>query len=470
MITDPVTLPPDRAREPAPRADGPLPHLRRADHRRRRPAGRPPHQPRPPLRRRPATRPSTTSCARRPWSPRRSAPRSSRPRTILWQHRIEKLPVVDDDGVLRGLITVKDIKKKTEYPARHPGRAGPAARRRRRRRRPRRARAGRGPRRRRRRRARRRHRPRPRHAACSTSVKAVKDRCRRRRHRRQRRHRRGRRRPARRRRRRRQGRHRARARSAPPGSSPASACRRSRPSSTAPSAAARHGVTVIADGGIQYSGDVAKAIAAGADTVMLGGLLAGVDESPGEVVLHQGERYKEYRGMGSMGAMKTRSFSKDRYFQGDVVDDDKLVPEGIEGRVAYKGPVGNVLYQLVGGLRAAMGYCGAETHRRPARERPRSCASPSPACARATPTTSRSPRKRRTTTSSERRTDPLPPFRRVDRSPGRPIGAPEGSEGGRLRVALDGAVDRPVADVAVQAPSGGRREPAQPHGERVPCR
>jgi IMP dehydrogenase len=124
-------------------------------------------------------------------------------------------------------------------------------------------------------------------------------------------------------------------------------------------AAARHGATVIADGGIQYSGDVPKAIAAGADTVMLGGLLAGVDESPGEVVLHQGERYKEYRGMGSMGAMKARSFSKDRYFQGDVIDTDQLVPEGIEGRVAYKGPVANVLFQLVGGLRAAMGYCGA---------------------------------------------------------------------------------------------------------------
>lgn len=123
----------------------------------------------------------------------------------------------------------------------------------------------------------------------------------------------------------------------------------------------RHGATVIADGGLQFSGDVAKAIAAGADTVMLGGMLAGVDESPGEVVLHQGERFKEYRGMGSMGAMKTRSFSKDRYFQGDVDDADKLVPEGIEGRVAYKGPISNVLYQLSGGLRAAMGYCGAET-------------------------------------------------------------------------------------------------------------
>jgi IMP dehydrogenase len=126
-------------------------------------------------------------------------------------------------------------------------------------------------------------------------------------------------------------------------------------------AARRHGATVIADGGVQFSGDVAKAIAAGADTVMLGGMLAGVDESPGEVVLHQGERYKEYRGMGSMGAMKGRSFSKDRYFQGGVTDTDKLVPEGIEGRVAYKGPVANVLYQVAGGLRIAMGYCGAET-------------------------------------------------------------------------------------------------------------
>jgi IMP dehydrogenase len=121
------------------------------------------------------------------------------------------------------------------------------------------------------------------------------------------------------------------------------------------------GIPLIADGGIQYSGDIAKAIAAGADTVMLGGLFAGVDESPGEVVLYQGERYKEYRGMGSLGAMKTRSFSKDRYFQHDIESLAKFVPEGIEGRVAYKGPLANVVYQLVGGLRAAMGYCGAET-------------------------------------------------------------------------------------------------------------
>jgi IMP dehydrogenase len=123
-------------------------------------------------------------------------------------------------------------------------------------------------------------------------------------------------------------------------------------------AAARHGIPVIGDGGIQYSGDIAKAIAAGADAVMLGSLLAGVDESPGEVVLYQGERFKEYRGMGSIGAMKARSFSKDRYFQ-EGARLEKLVPEGIEGRVAYKGPLGNLVFQLVGGLRSAMGYVGA---------------------------------------------------------------------------------------------------------------
>ena len=108
-------------------------------------------------------------------------------------------------------------------------------------------------------------------------------------------------------------------------------------------AAARHGVTVVADGGVQQSGDIAKAIAAGAHTVMLGSMLAGVDESPGEVVFDHGERYKEYRGMGSLGAMKARSFSKDRYFQDDVTEEQKLVPEGIEGRVPYKGPVAGVL-------------------------------------------------------------------------------------------------------------------------------
>src|SRR5579862_1557051 len=125
--------------------------------------------------------------------------------------------------------------------------------------------------------------------------------------------------------------------------------------------ASAHGVPVIADGGITSSGDIAKALAAGADTVMLGGMFAGTDEAPGDVMVVQGERVKEYRGMGSLGAMKARGFGKDRYFQGDVEDVDKLVPEGIEGRVAYKGPVAAVIHQLVGGVRQAMGYCGAET-------------------------------------------------------------------------------------------------------------
>jgi IMP dehydrogenase/GMP reductase len=124
-------------------------------------------------------------------------------------------------------------------------------------------------------------------------------------------------------------------------------------------AAARHGVPVIADGGLTSSGDIAKAIAAGADAVMLGSLLAGTEEAPGEVILHQGERVKDYRGMGSLGAMKARGYSKDRYFQGDVEDVESMVPEGIEGRTPYKGPMASVLHQLVGGLRQAMGYCGA---------------------------------------------------------------------------------------------------------------
>jgi len=125
--------------------------------------------------------------------------------------------------------------------------------------------------------------------------------------------------------------------------------------------AARHGVPIIADGGIQYSGDIAKAIAAGADTVMLGSLLAGVDESPGELIISQGERYKDYRGMGSIGAMKGRSYSKDRYFQGAVGEESRLIAEGIEGRVPYKGPLTTVIFQLVGGLRQAMGYVGADS-------------------------------------------------------------------------------------------------------------
>ncbi len=119
------------------------------------------------------------------------------------------------------------------------------------------------------------------------------------------------------------------------------------------------GVPVIADGGIKYSGDLAKAIAAGADSVMIGSLLAGTEESPGEVFLFQGRSYKSYRGMGSLGAMARGS--ADRYFQQDVASDLKLVPEGVEGRVPYKGPVGAVIHQLVGGLRAAMGYTGSAT-------------------------------------------------------------------------------------------------------------
>ena len=125
--------------------------------------------------------------------------------------------------------------------------------------------------------------------------------------------------------------------------------------------AARDGIPVVADGGLSSSGDIAKAIAAGADVVMTGSMLAGTDEAPGDVVVSQGERYKEYRGMGSLGAMKARGYSKDRYFQNDIEDVDKLVPEGIEGRVPYKGPLAPIIHQLVGGLRQAMGYCGAAT-------------------------------------------------------------------------------------------------------------
>lgn len=124
-------------------------------------------------------------------------------------------------------------------------------------------------------------------------------------------------------------------------------------------AAQKTGTPVIADGGIKFSGDLAKAIAAGADCAMLGSLFAGTEESPGEVFLFQGRSYKSYRGMGSVGAMAVGS--ADRYFQQDVKDSLKLVPEGIEGQVPYKGPVGNVIHQLVGGLRAAMGYTGNAT-------------------------------------------------------------------------------------------------------------
>jgi len=121
---------------------------------------------------------------------------------------------------------------------------------------------------------------------------------------------------------------------------------------------AKKGIPVIADGGIKYSGDFAKAIASGADAAMMGGVFAGTDEAPGEVILYQGRSYKSYRGMGSVGAMVKGS--ADRYFQGGVTQSNKLVPEGIEGRVPYKGPISTVVHQMVGGLRAAMGYTGAK--------------------------------------------------------------------------------------------------------------
>jgi IMP dehydrogenase len=124
------------------------------------------------------------------------------------------------------------------------------------------------------------------------------------------------------------------------------------------------GVPLIADGGLQYSGDIAKALVAGADTVMIGSLLAGTEESPGEVIFHGGKQFKDYRGMGSIGAMASRgkkSYSRDRYFQADVSSDDDIVPEGIEGRVSYKGPLGPVVHQLVGGLHQSMFYVGAHS-------------------------------------------------------------------------------------------------------------
>jgi len=124
-------------------------------------------------------------------------------------------------------------------------------------------------------------------------------------------------------------------------------------------AAEGSGVPIIADGGIKFSGDIVKALASGASCVMLGGMLAGTDESPGEVVYFQGRAYKSYRGMGSIGAMQKGS--KDRYFQAEVDNALKLVPEGVEGRVPYKGPMAAVIHQLVGGIRAGMGYLGAAT-------------------------------------------------------------------------------------------------------------
>jgi IMP dehydrogenase len=125
-------------------------------------------------------------------------------------------------------------------------------------------------------------------------------------------------------------------------------------------AAKAHGIPIIADGGIKYSGDITKALAAGASAVMIGSLFAGTDEAPGETVLYQGRSYKMYRGMGSLGAMSQAQGSKDRYFQSDVDEVGKLVPEGIEGRVPYRGSLSFNINQLLGGLRAGMGYCGAK--------------------------------------------------------------------------------------------------------------
>ena len=129
-------------------------------------------------------------------------------------------------------------------------------------------------------------------------------------------------------------------------------------------AASPAGVPVIADGGLQYSGDIAKAIVAGADAVMVGSLFAGCAESPGDLVFVNGKQFKSYRGMGSLGAMSSRgkkSYSKDRYFQAEVTSDDKIVPEGIEGQVAYRGPLSAVAHQLLGGLNQSMFYVGART-------------------------------------------------------------------------------------------------------------
>lgn len=182
---------------------------------------------------------------------------------ILQEHRIEKLPLIDKDGYLKGLITIKDIEKMRKYPNSSKDKDGRLL------------------------------------AAAAVGV-------------------------------------------TPNVLERAEAL-----------LAKKTDVPVIADGGIQYSGDIAKAIGAGASVVMLGNLLAGTDESPGEIIIYQGKNYKLYRGMGSLGAMQQGS--KDRYFQQDA---KKLVPEGIEGRIPYKGHVSDVLFQLIGGLRAAMGYCG----------------------------------------------------------------------------------------------------------------
>ena len=295
---------------------------------------------------------------------------------ILHRNKIEKLPVVDSDGRLKGLITVKDIEKKIQHPNATKDeqgrlRVGAAV--------------GVGP---TRSSARRRWRTRVSTSSSSTPRTATRPAC---------------------------SRSCAGSRRSVRSSSSPATSRRARPREAlidagadavkvgigpgiicttrivagvgvpqitaiydCAQAAADHDVPLIADGGIKYSGDIAKAIAAGADTVMLGSLFAGTDEAPGEVILVQGERFKEYRGMGSLGAMRA-GVSKDRYFQGDVEDADKLVPEGIEGRVPYKGP----LAPIVPARRrpaAGDGLLRRRDHRASCTTRG-SCASPRRACA-----------------------------------------------------------------------------------------
>ncbi len=196
-------------------------------------------------------------------------------------------------------------------------------------------------------------------------------------------------------------------------------------------AAQPHGIPIIADGGIKYSGDITKAIAAGASVIMIGSLFAGVDESPGETILYQGRSFKAYRGMGSLSAMAQGG--GERYFQGGQDADvdassesvvnrerngssnrlDKFVPEGIEGRVPYRGPLEAMVYQLVGGLRSGMGCLGCRHHRGAAEQSASSSASPAPASASPTSTTSSSPAKPPTTTwnraAASAEQTPLPP-------------------------------------------------------------
>ena len=290
---------------------------------------------------------------------------------LLARHKVEKLPAHRRRRPAAGPVHRQGLRQGRQVPARHQGRQRPPRRRCGRRRRRGRREAGAHADRRGGRLPHRRHRPRSlaRRGRDGPPAQAAVDR---RRGRRQRRHPRG-----------RAGARRRRAPTASrsasdraPSARPAwwrgSACRRSPPSTRRRWPAGPAGVPVIGDGGVQYSGDIAKALVAGADTVMLGSLLAGCEEAPGEVVFVNGKQFKSYRGMGSLGAMQSRgearSYSKDRYFQDDVLSDDKLVPEGIEGMVAYRGPLGAVAHQLVGGLRAAMGYSGAADDGRAARQ------------------------------------------------------------------------------------------------------